>query len=77
LDEQHADEIQLDPIQQTQENDQQVIEFSEELNLTQPPVLIESAEQPHHYTEAECPQPTDYDGVDVSAPSLLCGFIFC
>ena len=70
LDEQHVDETQLDPFQQTHVDDQPVIEFSEELNLTQPPVLTESAEQPHHCTGDVSPQPTDYDDVAVSAPSL-------
>jgi hypothetical protein len=32
LDDQHADEIRLGPFQQTQEDDQPVIEFNEELN---------------------------------------------
>jgi hypothetical protein len=66
LDEQHADETQLDPSQQTHVDDQPVIEFNEELNLTQPPVLTESAEQPHHCTGDVSPQPTDYDDVVVS-----------
>ena len=53
---------------------QPVIEFSEELNSTQPPVLTDSAEQPHHCTDDqvddECQHPTDNDDNDVSAPSL-------
>jgi hypothetical protein len=69
LDEQHAAGIQLGPaFQQTHVDDQPVIEFSEELNLTKPPFLTESAEQPGHCTDGKRQQSTDNDDAAVSAP---------